>query len=211
MRVIISLIIISFFAELTGRAIETNPPFSKSVKVSLLPVALCWTLTHSAGVSYEFRIKNQFSYGGSVGVIYPSPFIMIHRKTRGFYFSQEIRRYFPERIFFVGLLAESGSLNKESEYQFEEGGSHYPNMIEEKKIYAAPYVTSGFQIPFKKFGFYFEGMLGLGAKFSRSEIAPMTDSEINQLEQDPDWKGMNFNETVAALHFGINLGYRFGK
>lgn len=195
-------------------AFEVVPPFKSSIKISTFPVVLCWAMTHLAEASYELRIKNQFSYGGGLGFMYPSPFVRIHNKTRGYYFLQEGRRYLKDKVFFVGFNFTAGSTVEQGEYSFENLDETYSKIVEERRLYIAPHLTSGLQIPFKNSNFFLDALLGVGANFSKNQIGPLIDSEIEQLQVDyhwENWKGLNFTNVIPSLYFGLNVGYRFGN
>ncbi|MBK9592075.1 MAG: hypothetical protein IPO32_11410 [Crocinitomicaceae bacterium] len=213
MRTLLVFLCVMWLFSKSVFAFEEVPPFKSSVKVSALPLVLCWTMTQVAEVSYELKIKNQFSYGGGFAFVYPSPFIRIHDKTRGYYFLQEGRRYLKDRIFFIGFNLTAGSSTHQGEYLFENQNGTYEKMVEQRRLHISPHFTSGLQIPFKNSGFFLDAVVGVGAQFSKNQLGPLDETEIDQLQvvyHWKNWKGLNFTEVLPSLYFGLNIGYRFG-
>lgn len=212
MRKIFVLIIGSFFIYSEAKAQEKDNAQSFSVKVSTFPAVFIWTLTTRAELLYEVPLNNSFSYGGSLALIYPSPFIRIHKKTRGFYLMQEFRKYNENQNLFVGAGFHIGLMEKFHERYFVFPDGNYEKLIFERSNFLLINANIGFKFPLKSSRFYVEGYASPGIAFSNNDVSDLNQDEIDYLlheEYWEEWKGSEFNKVSFSGNVGLNIGFIF--
>lgn len=212
MRKIFVLIICSSFIYLKVQAQEKDNPQPFSIKFSTFPVAFIWTLTTRAEILYEVPLIESCSYGGSVALIYPSPFIRIHKKTKGFYLMQEFRKYNEKRNLFVGAGFHIGLMEKFHERYFVFPDGNYEKLIFERSNFLLINANIGFKFPLKSSRFYVEGYASPGIAFSNNDVSDLNQDEIDYLlheEYWEEWNGSEFNKVSFSGNVGLNIGFNF--
>jgi hypothetical protein len=206
---IVSLIVLSVFMQSTYGQLEPPPGPKFMLKVATDPLYVFWQLNHfEAG--YEICLGSHWTYGGSAGIIYKSPFAGYSRFRSGYFATQQLRRYKPGRNWFIGLELGAGTGRKQDDFVFNGTSGEYAKTADIRRDWTSLGFFTGFEKQLFDSRWYIDVFAGIGYAVRNQQYLNLTDDEMSLLESDPFLSDDDYYEGIKFLPVaiaGVKVGW----